>query len=744
MQVRLLLSDIGKALFTDKNNHNLEWQILIFLPAILCIVLFGGVYAIVNSQAQSRAEMVTDNFQVNCNAMFSEMEIVGDTLKNDSYLQQCLNADLFSYSDSENLCTIIKKYKNESSSIQEIFVISEEMDHIYTSSAFFTLSSLPVLLSQYGITNEIYENFGDNGELHIGYPTLSFYYYTPVISTNGDKIASMIIALDNSAYRELFLNMGNISFCGIYDNNNPDYYICSHIIPVSLNLNWFDRKAMSDFLGESVTLFHLSDDSFTYVIAIPRSSFYRPLWSIIIFFIIYFVIILAIQINYVLHQQKERNQTIDSLISELPDQNIYSDDETVFENVKTALRDYRKQLENTAFTHKSSLLQGILLGYYGNNIPQDILRETGLNNNCSYYYVTGFHILELPVVNEYLIPDAKDNFANPVLIMIQSALDTIAADKFPISFTSTINSYNDCLIVIFFSDTTDKFELTVENVCQELTSLFSRNYGIMLQVTVSDMASGYNELPAAYTQMRDLRDFAVTTANSSAVICQDQFITTENGMSFSSFLQSEQVLLNTLIAKKYDMIPGMVDSILSSENTFSPEQYQLINNRIDDIKNILLEGVYTCDCQQNLKPSSIDALKNAASIPELITAATELYTQINTLTAAETTDVVTLACNYIDENISDVNLTVKGIADAAGVSIRHLTELFKAHFDMTIADYVNHNRIAMAKELLKDPKAKTAHVASQVGYYNIDTFVRNFRKLEGITPTEYRTLILAS
>jgi YesN/AraC family two-component response regulator len=60
---------------------------------------------------------------------------------------------------------------------------------------------------------------------------------------------------------------------------------------------------------------------------------------------------------------------------------------------------------------------------------------------------------------------------------------------------------------------------------------------------------------------------------------------------------------------------------------------------------------------------------------------------------------------------------------------------------VTIADYVGSCRIALAKKLLSDKRLTIISIAQQVGYNNTETFSRNFRKLEGMTPSEYRTMI---
>lgn len=53
-------------------------------------------------------------------------------------------------------------------------------------------------------------------------------------------------------------------------------------------------------------------------------------------------------------------------------------------------------------------------------------------------------------------------------------------------------------------------------------------------------------------------------------------------------------------------------------------------------------------------------------------------------------------------------------------------------------DYVNQVRISHAKEMLKKTDKKTYQIAQAVGYENAKYFFRVFKKMEGITPEQYR------
>ena len=52
--------------------------------------------------------------------------------------------------------------------------------------------------------------------------------------------------------------------------------------------------------------------------------------------------------------------------------------------------------------------------------------------------------------------------------------------------------------------------------------------------------------------------------------------------------------------------------------------------------------------------------------------------------------------------------------------------------------YLQHVRIAKAKQLLTDPSLRVYEVAEAVGFHNATYFTTTFRKVTGMSVTEYR------
>ena len=91
---------------------------------------------------------------------------------------------------------------------------------------------------------------------------------------------------------------------------------------------------------------------------------------------------------------------------------------------------------------------------------------------------------------------------------------------------------------------------------------------------------------------------------------------------------------------------------------------------------------------------------------------------------------------YITNNF-DQTVTLERLAKVAGMSRRSLIRKFKDNLGTTPIDYLLEFRIAKASSLL-DSKLSLAEIAMQTGFTDSNYFSRQFKKITGLSPRNYR------
>jgi len=102
-----------------------------------------------------------------------------------------------------------------------------------------------------------------------------------------------------------------------------------------------------------------------------------------------------------------------------------------------------------------------------------------------------------------------------------------------------------------------------------------------------------------------------------------------------------------------------------------------------------------------------------------------------------TSDAIAHAADYIRRHPAD-QLTISHMAGLCRMSERHFFRLFKQRTGHTFHEFVQHARIQAGCDLLLGTKAKIAAIAETVGYKDIPSFNRVFRRITGMTPGAYR------
>ena len=96
------------------------------------------------------------------------------------------------------------------------------------------------------------------------------------------------------------------------------------------------------------------------------------------------------------------------------------------------------------------------------------------------------------------------------------------------------------------------------------------------------------------------------------------------------------------------------------------------------------------------------------------------------------------AMDYIGQHYGDQNISVGEIAQHLGLSESHLSHLFRKETDYTLLNYLTRYRIHKAMELLRDCRTKVYEVAERVGYRDITYFSATFKKVTGMSPSEFQ------
>ena len=92
---------------------------------------------------------------------------------------------------------------------------------------------------------------------------------------------------------------------------------------------------------------------------------------------------------------------------------------------------------------------------------------------------------------------------------------------------------------------------------------------------------------------------------------------------------------------------------------------------------------------------------------------------------------------YIDSHFKE-SLSLDVLAEVAHVNKYYLVHTFSKEYGISPINYLISRRIAESKQLLSDTDHSLSQISHMLGFSSPSYFSQSFRKLEGISPMEYR------
>lgn len=193
-------------------------------------------------------------------------------------------------------------------------------------------------------------------------------------------------------------------------------------------------------------------------------------------------------------------------------------------------------------------------------------------------------------------------------------------------------------------------------------------------------------------------------------------------------------------------IPGIEKLLTEIFDSFQGSNYlfhtlvfstiELIHILVDILSGQLAMPVSVLKSSDNI----LDILNNMNDTEEIKKWTIQLYVSSirNFLSQASTYSNVTHNIeDFIQEHYSNPELTIPMIADSLYLNYSYLCSCFKRDKHLTINDYLNNLRIQKALELFQSGIDNVTYVSDKTGFNNSGYFSKRFKKMVGLTPSEY-------
>ncbi len=278
------------------------------------------------------------------------------------------------------------------------------------------------------------------------------------------------------------------------------------------------------------------------------------------------------------------------------------------------------------------------------------------------------------------------------------------------------------------SDTADTLRQAVDYL--------QRDYSILLVGSVSRVADDLSRLTHLWTEAQAL--FEQNEAfDSQRVITPYDISETENPDRYRRY--NERLFYNSILAGDIAQARALTQDYAASFPSGADSVWALraaLKSRLHTA--VALLAARNENGRFPVTPEIDTALARCRTLEQLIAVPNLFFDCLEPKNAGSGRTGKVL--QYIREHYPDCDLSVDGLAIHFGYTPSYLSHLFRTEQGESLVNCITRLRVDQAKELLTSSPDHLNRIAQQVGYLSAWTLTRAFRRLEGLTPAQYRAL----
>lgn len=251
------------------------------------------------------------------------------------------------------------------------------------------------------------------------------------------------------------------------------------------------------------------------------------------------------------------------------------------------------------------------------------------------------------------------------------------------------------------------------------------------QLAVGEAVSDWENVYESYEQAMSTLNFSVFYGDAISIEESLDFLQTAADSSFE-FISFNKALM-----------VGDLDDILSNLHEIFKQMAEL-HFSPDSVRHIvflLFTDIYReyPSLNVDIYDETLKRIQNSKNIQELETWLSHVLVTSHEQpdTPKRYSEIVQQALDIIDKDYQD-NLTLKHLSEELHVNSVYLGQLFKKETGRSFAQMLNQMRIKKSQDLLMNSHLTVNEIAYEIGYNNTTYFTKMFRKLNAMTPKEYR------
>ena len=565
-----------------------------------------------------------------------------------------------------------------------------------------------------------------NGNINIYFSddeTLNHEIMTYIISLDKEAFFSELIPEKENWYafsRGKLINLGNY--------NKKIGEIKKQIIKI-LGENKYkisnDEEFETRILGRKAYIFHDSSFDFSLIYMqpltnIPKIIAYEGGKVFFILGILYTAVMILI--SFVVKPMKQLAERMGYIKNK--DEKALEYIEHKIEEIETMNKTLQTRLSALRSYQRKKKIKDYLIGISEHS---DI---SNLKDESDIFKVKSYRVMIMEIYDLESVENIFDKFNMSKELILKYFSEEVICEVVDIDYKS---------IAFVMEELLPKEDL--EEVLKCLVRHIDRNFNLKFTVVATNVYDDVMQMPKAYRTAKKILDYKYIF-KQERVIFQDRIKENSFNKYYYPIELESKLILRTLSSNEIS-VKRIIDEMFNEKNSSSMDKKYikefgvLLYNTLNRIF-IQLEEINENINVKDYNINEILAINDAALLKEVFQSKILEICKLTKIEEENDIESVKIKIErYLDENYM-IDISLENLADYLGHSFKYTSVLFKKVMGDNFKNYLSIYRIEKAKELMQENEGlRIKDLAELVGYNSSNTFIRIFRKYEGISPGKY-------
>ncbi|OMF57303.1 hypothetical protein BK138_01395 [Paenibacillus rhizosphaerae] len=412
----------------------------------------------------------------------------------------------------------------------------------------------------------------------------------------------------------------------------------------------------------------------------------------------------------------------------------------------TEKEDMRARLDQHRNTIRAHLIRRLLKG----SIEKEALLHESLAAHHIEFSSDRFVVILMSVdgfgkFEQYGQNGLSDQKEQMLHFILTNVLVDAAADDAAI-YTTEMNDVLACIVNFHKSDSEERERLTLHRISAQVREFMQEQMQVELTIAVGEVYSDIYGIAQSYHEALDALEYRIVLGSGQFIRYRDTQLNQAPPHHYYFPLSVEQQLIYVVKSGNYAKAEALIEDIFQKNFTGHPVSVPLAKCLMYNMASTMLNTVdeVSVTGKRSLEAHLLDVepLLSCEHVPQMKEQLKVKLSQVCSWIQAEKRDhhryLIEDVQRYIENHLHDPNLNISMIGDVFRMTPSYISRLYKDHTGEALLDTINRSRLAEAKNLLKHNKLTVNEVAGRVGYADVSTFVRTFKKFEGMTPGAFQ------